>query len=67
MDLFVKKGRKYHQANDAEIFQTALEIMRNHPRLKGVAAHIELEMLFGKVTFNPEDDRGVDTPDIPLR
>ena len=51
-----KIGKKYHPAKDAEIFLAALEIMRNHPRLKGVATHIETEMVFGRLSFEDGED-----------
>jgi hypothetical protein len=62
MKLYVKKGRKYQEALAAEIFLAALEIMEGHDRLKGVAEHVKLEMLFGKVRFpDSEGEQGSGT------
>lgn len=63
MKLYRKKGKagKYYQeATVSEIFREALEIMRNHPRLRNIAQTIEDDMIFGYVTFpskggGPED------------
>jgi len=64
MKLFRKKGRKYQEANEGEIMLRALEIMESHPRLKGTAEFLKLELMFGRVAFR-EERQGGSGADLP--
>ena len=56
------KRPRYLPATNAEVMLRALEIMRNHDRLKGLAEQIDLAIMMGHVTIKGEEDtadRGV--------
>ena len=59
MKLFKVKDQskrpRYIEATNPEIMIRALEIMRNHPRLKGKAEEIELAIMMGHVTIREEE------------
>jgi hypothetical protein len=49
MRLFIKKGSRYREATDQEIFSEGLRVMRETPRLSEIAAKIEFDMILGLI------------------
>lgn len=47
--LYIKRGSRYREATDQEIFAEGLRVMRETNRLREIAERIEFDMILGLI------------------